>query len=116
MRSRERILSNVSNDGERPPWRQNTYKIEFPLLPGVHGKERNAMSILTEQTDHLVKRIDLIFYKSCERQIIKQIREVLPNVCISILPQAFIVEAIPVTKNSVSRNSLTQVLAGVLAL
>jgi hypothetical protein len=39
--------------------------MEFPFWPGIHGKKFNV-HILIEQTNHLVKRIDLVFYKSCE--------------------------------------------------
>lgn len=39
-------------------------------------------------------KTNLILNKSSKRQIIKQICKVLPNICISIFSQAFIIEAI----------------------
>lgn len=43
----------------------------------------------------------LVINQSCQRKVVEQVREVLPDVCVAILPQAFVVE--PVYLRDLSR-------------
>ena len=42
-----------------------------------------------------MKAENLILDDSSERQVIEELGELLPNVCVAILSQTFIIEAIP---------------------
>jgi len=45
-----------------------------------------------------VKTENLSFYYCCQRQVIKELCELFPNICISVFPQAFIIKTISIRK------------------
>ena len=38
---------------------------------------------------------DLVLHKGCERQVVEQIGEELPNIGVAVLSEALVVEAVP---------------------
>lgn len=42
----------------------------------------------------------LVFYQTRQRKVVEQIREVFPDVCVPILPQALIIETVPAAATS----------------
>jgi hypothetical protein len=46
-----------------------------------------------------VKTEDLAFNHSSQREVIEKLSKMLPHICVSILPQALIIEAIAVKEN-----------------
>jgi hypothetical protein len=69
-------------EGDRPPCKQNIWK-------GTTEVSKIASPTLGKDGP-----TDLIINESGEGKIVKQIGEVSPNICIPILSQAFIVEAV----------------------
>jgi hypothetical protein len=45
---------------------------------------------MTMQLPHLA------LYQACERQVVEQVCEILPHVCVAVLAQALIVKAVPI--------------------
>ena len=51
---------------------------------------------------------DLVLYNCSEGEVIKEFSEVFPHVGISVFPQAFIVETIPIKMNNCSNMESTR--------
>lgn len=59
--------------------------IELPdLVEGVNAGRKTT-----------VKAEDLLFNHCGKWQVVKELSELLPHLCVTVLPQAFIVESIP---------------------
>ena len=46
-----------------------------------------------------MKAENLIFDYSCQGQVIEELCELFPNVCVAVFPQAFIIKSIPIQQN-----------------
>lgn len=71
-------------EGDRPPWRQK-----------IWGESRDGKRI--EWTCLLWTHVlvsHLLVHQCGERQVVEQVCEVLPNIGVAVLPQAFVVEAV----------------------
>jgi hypothetical protein len=50
----------------------------------------------------------LVLYESGEGQVVKEVCEVLPHICIAVLAQALVIEAVPAAQHSTAEHSTAQ--------
>lgn len=94
-RSSALMCSSVSIEGDNPPWRQKILRRERLNVNAWRAESLcHALYGAQHRCHTWVRRPHLVIDKCSEGQIVKQICEVLPNIGISIFPQAFVVKAV----------------------
>lgn len=76
-------------EGDKPPWRQKICRGGENVLKGQTAETKITMTVAR------IKKSSHLSVNQCsERQVVKQVCKVLPDVGIAVLPQALVIEAV----------------------